>query len=147
MRANIAHSPHKRSTRLKSDLALLAIAPELQNVDCPTLWLADENAAPLIQSIPAQSLLWIVTNRYDIFQQAQAQQLKVSFSDFNLDEFRDIDNIPQPQKIIYRVSKEKAQVHNRVSFQLIHKTESFFRKRLRQDKMQERTIRGQTLLG
>lgn len=80
----------------------------LHTIDRPTLWLADENALSALQyaDIQAHKYLHIATNRYDIYQLAIDKGISVEFNDFTLNE------LPfAPQRIIYRISKEKALTH------------------------------------
>jgi 16S rRNA (guanine1207-N2)-methyltransferase len=90
------------------DNALQIIHPHLQNLAAPTLWLADENAGPLLEVIAYEKHLTIVTNRFDIYQQATVKKISVVFSDFNIEDY------PRQgfKKVIYRISKEKALVHH-----------------------------------
>jgi 16S rRNA (guanine1207-N2)-methyltransferase len=93
------------------DNALQIIQPHLQNLHAPTLWFADENAQPLLELINSDEHLTIVTNRFDIYQQASTKNIQVVFSDFNIDDYPKI----QFQKIVYRISKEKPVVHTIVN--------------------------------
>jgi 16S rRNA (guanine1207-N2)-methyltransferase len=84
----------------------------IQHADIPTLWLADENALSTLAALesPVSNLnsshLHIATNRYDIYQLALEKNISVEFNDFTL------EALPQvPQRIIYRISKEKALTH------------------------------------
>jgi 16S rRNA (guanine1207-N2)-methyltransferase len=97
-----------RVTFLMIDDALQLIHPHLKNLTGPTLWFADENAQPLLEFISDDEHLTIVTNRFDIYQQATIKNIKVVFSDFNNEDYP----AQKFQKIIYRISKEKALVHN-----------------------------------
>ncbi len=69
-----------------------------------TLWLADENAHSLIEQVETNENLTLVTNRYDIYQQAKKKSIQSVFSDFSIADY------PQQsfEKIVYRISKEKA---------------------------------------
>lgn len=93
------------------DNALQIILPRLQNLQAPTLWFADENAQPLLELINMDENLTIVTNRYDIYQQALTKNIQVIFSDFNQEDY------PKTkfQNIVYRISKEKPVVHTIVN--------------------------------
>lgn len=93
------------------DNALQIIHTHLQNLQAPTLWFADENAQPLLELIDRDEHLTIVTNRFDIYQQASTKNIRVVFSDFNIDDY----SKKQFQKIVYRISKEKPVVHNIVN--------------------------------
>jgi 16S rRNA (guanine1207-N2)-methyltransferase len=90
------------------DKALQIIQSHLQNLSAPTLWLADENAQPLVEFIQNDKHLTIVTNRFDIYQQASTKKINVIFSDFNIDDYP----AQKFKKIVYRISKEKALVNN-----------------------------------
>ena len=88
------------------DPALNLLAPYLQQISKPTLWYADENALPLMQQLDAaRNYLYIICNRYDIYQLAVKKKFAVEYNDFN--------TVPckQPTRILYRVSKEKSLVH------------------------------------
>lgn len=101
------------------DIAAQLLLTELQAIDQPTLWYADENVAHLVASLGPTPALTIITNRYDIYQSAQRQQLHCVFSDFNPAHYpADIStgisagiDTGSTQKILYRVSKEKALTH------------------------------------
>ncbi|MFV8782415.1 methyltransferase [Microbulbifer sp. SA54] len=71
-----------------------------------TLWIADENSKPLLQ--PGLSYRGtLLSNRWDIVQQARRCGIEAYFNDF------DLAAIQKPyQQIIYPVSKEKAAVHH-----------------------------------
>jgi 16S rRNA (guanine1207-N2)-methyltransferase len=97
------------------DNALQIIHPHLQDLTTPTLWFADENAQPLLEYIPYDEHLTIVTNRFDIYQQATIKKISVVFSDFNINDYP----TQKFQKIIYRISKEKALVHNIINQSVI----------------------------
>lgn len=91
-----------------TDQALQLLLPELQRINAPTVWYADENALPLVNAIAPHPELTVVTNRYDLYQAAQQQQLRAVFSDFVPADY------PRKSfaKMIYRVSKEKTLVHH-----------------------------------
>ncbi len=90
------------------DSTLQLLLPHLTQIQTPTLWLADENAQPLIAHVEANENLTLVTNRYDIYQQAKKKNIQSIFSDFNISDY------PQQsfEKIVYRISKEKALVNH-----------------------------------
>jgi 16S rRNA (guanine1207-N2)-methyltransferase len=111
-----------RVTFLMIDNALQIIHPHLKNLTAPTLWFADENAQPLLEFIPYDEHLTIVTNRFDIYQQATIKKIKVVFSDFNSDDYP----AKKFQKIVYRISKEKALVHNIINQSVLLITEPPF---------------------
>lgn len=90
------------------DTAFTALLPYLQTPNRATLWLADENALDVLESntFSSDPLLHIVTNRYDVYLTALDKQLSVEFNDFTL------DALPiSPERIIYRISKEKSLSH------------------------------------
>lgn len=93
----------------KSDNSFNPLLPYLQNVDRPTLWLADENTIDVLQQLPIQTdekPLLLISNRYDIVATAQAKNITALFNDYDLSE------LPfNPERIIYRISKEKPLVH------------------------------------
>ncbi len=92
---------------MQIDAAFQQILPKLQLITHPTLWYADENALSILEQVPANPLLTLVTNRYDIYQQALTKKITAIFTDF------DINDYPQESfdQIIYRVPKEKALAH------------------------------------
>jgi 16S rRNA (guanine1207-N2)-methyltransferase len=90
------------------DNALKLLLPELQNVQAPSYWFADENTLPLISNINKNPLLTVITNRYDIYQLALQQSLNVVFSDFSQNDYPH----KKVEKIFYRISKEKSLCHH-----------------------------------
>lgn len=104
------------------DPALQALLPLLQNITQPTLWYADEQVSDILNEINASPHLTVITNRYDIYEQANAYNIDVLFNDFNLLEYELTGkHIKAYKRIIYRVSKEKPLVHhliNQASFLL-----------------------------
>lgn len=89
------------------DAALLQIIPGLQEIEAPTLWLVDENAFTALNRVyPCPDLL-LVTNRFDIYQTAIRQAFRCIFTDFNSKDYP----VKAFDKIVYRIAKEKAQVH------------------------------------
>lgn len=92
---------------MHSDLALDALFPYLCSVQTKTLWYADEHTEELIKHVKAQPLLTVVTNRFDIYQLAKSNALQVYLSDFNK---KDYDG--HYDRIVYRISKEKALVNH-----------------------------------
>ncbi len=80
-----------------------------QNTELKSLWFSDENSLHHINNLSGEfNRLCLVTNRWDIAEQAKSQGVHTEFSDFDLthheDEGFDI--------IFYRISKEKAVVHH-----------------------------------
>lgn len=90
------------------DNVLNSLLPFLQQCDRPTLWLADENALDALNQLEGNNNnLFITTNRFDIYQIAIQKNIGCEFSDFLF------EHLPfKPERIIYRVSKEKALVHH-----------------------------------
>ena len=94
------------------DIALSLIQPYLMPGDAlpgnrTILWIVDENIIQL-PSILASSSLQVMTNRYDLFQEAKHKKIKAEFNDFDFSVFdkHDFD------LIVYRVSKERPVVHH-----------------------------------
>ena len=90
------------------DTSFTTLLPYLQNTTVPTLWLADENALDTLHTLDNRqnSFLHIATNRYDIYQLARYKNISVEYNDFTLKQ------LPlAPQRIIYRISKEKSLTH------------------------------------
>lgn len=107
---------------MQTDLASQKILSWLQNITTPTLWYADESAASILATVQANDLLTLVTNRYDIYEAAQAKHIRSIFSDFNSNDYPE----QQFSRIIYRISKEKALVNylcNQASHLLNHSGE------------------------
>ncbi len=79
-----------------------------RQVGGPQLIIADENLtnAPL-QLLPTDKMT-LVTNRYDIHEQAQALNLNSYFNDFDFSAFED----HRFEQVLYRVSKEKPVTHH-----------------------------------
>ena len=91
-----------------TDPALNCLKPHLSNITAHTLWFADENALGLCEAITENPLLTVITNRYDIYQILNKKNITAVFSDFNKNDYQ-LKN--SPQKILYRISKEKPLVH------------------------------------
>lgn len=73
-----------------------------------TLWIVDENLAPAdIRSVPARAALSAVTNRVDAYRALREPGIPAVLSDFELE-----DAAERFDKIVYRVSKERALVHH-----------------------------------
>ena len=89
------------------DSALNVLFPYLQATSAPTLWFADENVMPLLQQLEVDTgHLYIICNRYDIYQLATSRGFVTEYNDFNPVSYRQT-----PARILYRVSKEKSLVH------------------------------------
>lgn len=84
------------------------LVPFLQHTDSTTLWFVDESVQQQLSFIKATPNLCIVTNRFDVYQQAKVLKHSVFFTDFDIQDF---PAGPYDQ-IIYRIAKEKAQVHH-----------------------------------
>lgn len=73
-----------------------------------TLWLVDENVpGNFVFNIAPNPLLYAVTNRFDIQQSLRNRQIQAELSDFRCDQPTDSFD-----RVVYRVSKERAQVHH-----------------------------------
>lgn len=90
------------------DNSLQLLLPHLTKIQSPTLWFADENTLPLLEHINANKYLSLVTNRYDIYQQAKKNSIESIFCDFTINDYPK-KNV---KKIVYRISKEKALVNH-----------------------------------
>ncbi|ODS24688.1 hypothetical protein AB835_02100 [Candidatus Endobugula sertula] len=91
-----------------TDTTFIPLFPYLQSTGIPTLWMADESALDVLSHLEyIQQTLHIVSNRYDIYQLALDKGFSAEFNDFYFSE------LPwAPQRIVYRVSKEKALTHH-----------------------------------
>ena len=83
-----------------------------QEATTDSLWLSDEN---VLRQLP-DATTWLnkprlITNRWDIFQQAQQASFAVEFSDFDLSQIPDAS----VDHIFYRISKEKAVTHHLIN--------------------------------
>ena len=77
-----------------------------------SLWCADEHAVELLASLerwPTKPAL--LTNRYDVFAQAQQLGFQAEFNDFDFTNYRD----QSLQQVFYRISKEKPLVHHSIN--------------------------------
>jgi len=100
-----------------SDQTFSQLVQEMRRCDAPILLVADEN----FPSAPFASLknkdLTVLTNRYDVYQNAQKAGLKSIFNDFIK------DNLEQHHYglVCYRVSKEKPVTHHiiNIAFDLL----------------------------
>ncbi|HUH39097.1 MAG TPA: methyltransferase [Spongiibacteraceae bacterium] len=91
-----------------TDLALARLLPALRQPDRPTLWLVDENIdAAEIAALPPAPGLEALTNRYDTHLALRARGIAATLADFPAEAFAP----GRYQRIVYRVSKEKALVH------------------------------------
>lgn len=91
-----------------TDPSFQLLVQQLHQMTGPQLLVADENlgGAPL-HSLPADTLT-LITNRYDIYDQARSSGLSCHFSDFDFSSFGD-NSFSQ---VLYRVSKEKPVTHH-----------------------------------
>lgn len=91
------------------DPTLALLLTELKASDGPALWLTDENiATPELAANPAFE---VVGNRFDLIRALQQRGWQAHFSDFDLTAYPD----GHFQRILYRVSKEKAVVHHLIN--------------------------------
>jgi 16S rRNA (guanine1207-N2)-methyltransferase len=101
-----------------SDKLHQLLIQQLNHVEGATLWIIDENlSADELQSIHPHPQLLAITNRCDVQQSLQQADVQVTLSDFDFTQW-------QPgcfEKIIYRVSKERALVNHCInhSFRLL----------------------------
>jgi len=91
-----------------SDACFQLLIQQTHKVDGPQLIIADENlkGAPL-QLLPTDNIT-LVTNRYDLHQQAKASDINSYYSDFDFSSFAD----KSFDQVLYRVSKEKPVTHH-----------------------------------
>lgn len=75
------------------------------------LWLLDENHAGLIQPNQQHPSIKVITNRWDLFQEASQKNYQVQFNDFDLSAIAD----ESLDTFFYRISKEKPVVHHLVN--------------------------------
>ena len=73
-----------------------------------TLWLADENALALVESLQAP-FPDLITNRFDIHARAAGQSEYTWFTDWDL---APCFESHQYQRVVYRISKEKPVIHH-----------------------------------
>lgn len=95
-----------------NDLALNWITKELSSIradkNARILWCTDENALNTLPTSIHQQQLLVLTNRWDVAEQAKARGFTTEFNDFDCSEIAD----NSLDKIFYRVSKEKPVVHH-----------------------------------
>jgi 16S rRNA (guanine1207-N2)-methyltransferase len=95
-----------------NDLPLNWIAQELTALNADKnarfLWCTDENALHTLPAALHQEQLLVLTNRWDVAEQAKARGFTTEFNDFDCSEIAD----NSLDKIFYRVSKEKPVVHH-----------------------------------
>lgn len=89
------------------DWIVNALRENINQHDQQFVWCTDENALNGLPNLPHANLQ-VITNRWDIAEQAKNRQLQVQFSDFNFSHQGDctLDGF------FYRVSKEKPLVHH-----------------------------------
>ncbi|HCS65814.1 MAG TPA: rRNA methyltransferase [Cellvibrio sp.] len=95
-----------------NDLPLNWITQELTALNADKnarfLWCTDENALNTLPTALHQEQLLVLTNRWDVAEQAKARGFTTAFNDFDCSEIAD----NSLDKIFYRVSKEKPVVHH-----------------------------------
>ncbi|MEN0037705.1 MAG: methyltransferase [Cellvibrio sp.] len=95
-----------------NDLPLTWITQQLSNIPADTnkryLWCTDENALNMLPAALHQQQLLVLTNRWDVAEQAKAHGFNTEFNDFDCSAIAD----NSLDKIFYRVSKEKPVVHH-----------------------------------
>ena len=95
-----------------NDLALNWITQELTAIHADKnarfLWCTDENALNTLPTALHEEQLLVLTNRWDVAEQAKARGFTTEFNDFDCSEIAD----NSLDKIFYRVSKEKPVVHH-----------------------------------
>ncbi|WP_331352463.1 class I SAM-dependent methyltransferase [Cellvibrio sp. UBA7671] len=95
-----------------NDLALNWITQELTSIhadkNARILWCTDENALNTLPAVLHHEQLLVLTNRWDVAEQAKARGFTTEFNDFDCSEITD----NSLDKIFYRVSKEKPVVHH-----------------------------------
>ncbi len=101
-----------------SDSAFQLLVPHLENSGATnTLLFADENLLDVLPTLQQHDHLLVITNRWDIYQQAISAQLNCEFSDMDCSQLSD----GSFDRILYRVSKEKPLVNHliREAFRLL----------------------------
>ena len=91
-----------------ADTCLQLLVQQAHHVDGPQLLVADENLRGRDLPLFAKKNTALLTNRYDLYQQALNAGLNSYFSDFDFSPFAD-NNFDQ---VLYRVSKEKLVTHH-----------------------------------
>ncbi len=95
-----------------NDLPLNWITQQLTALDADKsarfLWCTDENALNTLPAALHQEQLLVLTNRWDVAEQAKARGFTTEFNDFDCSAIAD----NSLDKIFYRVSKEKPVVHH-----------------------------------
>lgn len=95
-----------------NDLALNWITQELSRIhadkNARILWCTDENALNTLPAALHHEQLLVLTNRWDVAEQAKARGFSTKFNDFDCSEIAD----NSLDKIFYRASKEKPVVHH-----------------------------------
>jgi 16S rRNA (guanine1207-N2)-methyltransferase len=92
------------------DLAVQWIQQQISSSDITEnqLWLMDENHLHSFASKPAERKIQVISNRWDVAQQAIQKNYSTLFNDFDLSTIAD-DSL---DAIFYRISKEKPLVHH-----------------------------------
>jgi 16S rRNA (guanine1207-N2)-methyltransferase len=95
-----------------NDLALNWITQELTatpaDKNARILWCTDENALNTLTTALHREQVLVLTNRWDVAEQAKVRGFTIEFNDFDCSEIAD----NSLDKIFYRVSKEKPVVHH-----------------------------------
>ncbi|WP_432697483.1 methyltransferase [Marinobacterium sp. YM272] len=92
-----------------ADTALNLLVEELRQPDGRRLWIVDENIPP--QLLPPQPNTQVIGNRFDLIRAMRQQGWNAELSDFDLSQWP----ASSLEKLIYRVSKEKAVVHHLIN--------------------------------
>ncbi len=91
-----------------TDACLQLLAQQAHQVDGPQLLIADENLTGTALQLLSKEKVSLITNRYDLYQQALLLGFTSLYSDFDFSAFVD-KSIAQ---VLYRVSKEKPVTHH-----------------------------------
>lgn len=95
-----------------SDAALawiiLQLQQQLSNTQTKAIWCTDENVLSGLPQLAPQSDLVVITNRWDIAQEAAQKNFNAQFNDFDLSTIKD----SSLDYFFYRISKEKPVVHH-----------------------------------
>lgn len=95
-----------------NDLPLNWVAQELTALNADKnahfLWCTDENALNTLPAALHHEQLLVLTNRWDVAEQAKTRGFTTKFNDFDCSEIAD----NSLDKIFYRISKEKPVVHH-----------------------------------
>ena len=90
-------------------LTLQPLLDQLGRTSGPSLWLADENNAGMMDALAQDRAdVVLITNRYDIARTAKRLGIQAHFSDFDFNFLQTLPEQQRPRNIFYRVSKERA---------------------------------------